>query len=226
MSNGIGRGLSSLIPQKVKKVATTPGGEAVVDVISEADKDRVLHLSPDVIDVNPSQPRKNFASEQLKELADSIKQYGIIQPLIVMQIGNKYELIAGERRWRAAKILGLATVPVITRQAQEQEKLELALIENLQREGLNSIETALAYRKLIDEFNLTQEELSKRLGKARPTITNILRLLNLPEEIQQALIQGKITESHAKIIIGLDTEAKQLELFKRIILPYSINVFF
>lgn len=210
--------MSSLIPQKVKKVATAISGEAVVSVVSEADKDRVLQISPDRIQVNPMQPRRNFNEHQLNELIESIKQYGIIQPLIVTQKNGDYELIAGERRLRAAKILNLATVPVIIRQADEQQKLEVALVENLQREDLNAIEAALAYRKLIDEFNLNQEELAIRLGKSRPVITNTLRLLNLPEEIQAALIDGRITEGHAKTIVGLESEAKQLALLKKILL--------
>ena len=217
-NNSLGRGLSSLIPQKVKKVATAISGEAVVSVVSEADKDQVLQISPDRIQVNPMQPRRNFNEHQLNELIESIKQYGIIQPLIVTQKNGDYELIAGERRLRAAKILNLATVPVIIRQADEQQKLEVALVENLQREDLNAIEAALAYRKLIDEFNLNQEELAIRLGKSRPVITNTLRLLNLPEEIQAALIDGRITEGHAKTIVGLESEAKQLALLKKILL--------
>jgi len=217
-NNSLGRGLSSLIPQKVKKVATAISGEAVVSVVSEADKDQVLQISLDRIQVNPMQPRRNFNEYQLNELIESIKQYGIIQPLIVTQKNGDYELIAGERRLRAAKILNLATVPVIIRQADEQQKLEVALVENLQREDLNAIEAALAYRKLIDEFNLNQEELAIRLGKSRPVITNTLRLLNLPEEIQAALIDGRITEGHAKTIVGLESEAKQLALLKKILL--------
>ena len=217
-NNSLGRGLSSLIPQKVKKIATVVSGEAVVSVVSESDKDRVLQISLDKIQVNPMQPRRNFNEHQLNELIESIKQYGIIQPLIVTQKDGDYELIAGERRWRAAKILNLATVPAIIRQADEQQKLEVALVENLQREDLNAIEAALAYRKLIDEFNLNQEELAIRLGKSRPVITNTLRLLNLPEEIQAALIDGRITEGHAKTIVGLESEAKQRALFKKILL--------
>jgi len=218
MSNGLGRGLSSLIPQKVNKVATTSSGDAVINVVSEADKGKVLQLNPEQIGLNPMQPRKNFNEHQLHELVESIKQYGIIQPLIVTQKNGRYELIAGERRLRAAKVLGLATVPAIVRQADEQQKLELALVENLQREDLNAIETAIAYRKLIDEFNLSQEELAVRVSRSRPVITNTLRFLNLPEEIQNALIEGKITEGHAKIIVGLETEAQQFALYKKILL--------
>lgn len=219
MSNSLGRGLSSLIPQKVNKAAATLAGDAVIDVVSEADKGKILQLQPEQISPNPMQPRKNFNEYQLNELVESIKRYGIIQPLIVTQKNSQqYELIAGERRLRAAKNLGLLTVPAIIRQADEQEKLELALVENLQREDLNAIETAMAYRKLIDEFNLSQDELAVRVGRSRPVITNTLRFLNLPEEIQGALIEGKITEGHAKIIAGLESEAQQLALYRKILL--------
>jgi ParB family chromosome partitioning protein len=218
MSNGLGRGLSSLIPQKVNKVATTSSGDAVINVTGASDKGKVLQLKPEQIALNPMQPRKNFNEHQLHELMESIKQYGIIQPLIVTQKNGQYELIAGERRLRAAKALGLTAVPAIVRQADEQQKLELALVENLQREDLNAIETAIAYRKLIDEFNLSQEELAVKVSRSRPVVTNTLRFLNLPEEIQNALIEGKITEGHAKIIVGLETEAQQFALYKKILL--------
>lgn len=217
MPSSLGRGLSSLIPQKVKKVTVTSAGDAVINVASEADKGKVLQLNPEQIAINPMQPRKSFNEHQLQELAESIKQYGIIQPLIVTQKNGQYELIAGERRLRAAKILGLTSVPAIIREADEQQKLELALVENLQREDLNSIETAIAYRKLIDEFNISQDELAVRVSRSRPAITNTLRFLNLPEEIQRALIDGRITEGHAKVIVGLPDEAKQLALFKNIL---------
>jgi len=217
MSKGLGRGLNSLIPSKVKKVADDTSGEVVVDTVSAEDKNKISQVAPDKIKANPSQPRRNFSEKSLAELSDSIKQYGIIQPLIVSRVGNDYELIAGERRLRASKLAGLETVPVIVREADEQEKLELALIENVQREDLNPIEMALAYRKLIDEFNISQEELGRRLGKSRPVITNTLRMLNLPEVIQQALIENKIFETHGKLIAGLSTEEKQMELFNKIL---------
>ena len=217
MSNTLGRGLSSLIPQKIKKVTVTSAGDAVINVTSVDDKGRILELKPEQIGINPLQPRKNFNEHQLNELVESIKQYGIIQPLIVTQRAGRYELIAGERRLRAAKVLGLSLVPAIVREASEQQKLELALVENIQRENLNSIETAIAYRKLIDEFNLSQEELAVRVSRSRPAITNTLRFLNLPEEIQAALIQGRINEGHAKIIVGLPDEAKQFALYKKIL---------
>lgn len=216
MSNGLGRGLSSLIPQKVKKV-TNEKGETVVSVSSDADRDRVLHLSPNKITVNPMQPRKEFNQEQLEDLMESIKLHGIIQPLVVTKKGNGYELIAGERRLRASKGLNLKDVPAIVREAGEQEKLELALIENIQREELNPIELALAYRKLIDEFNITHDEIGRRVGKSRPVISNTMRYLSLPERIQEALMKGELTTNHALALSGLNSEEKQLALFDRIL---------
>lgn len=153
----------------------------------------------------------------MDELVESIKRYGIIQPLVVTEKDGGYELIAGERRLRSSKIIGLEKVPVIIRDASSQEKLEVALIENLQREDLNPVETALAYRKLIDEFNLSQEDVAKRVGKSRPSVSNILRVLNLPEEIQVALIEGRITEGHAKILAGLEGETRQMALFRKML---------
>jgi len=213
MSNGLGRGLSSLIPQKVNKV-TTASGEAIVNVSSESEKDRVLRVEVGKIKINPAQPRKRFSEQELGELMDSIKQYGVIQPLIVSKKDGGYELIAGERRLRASKAIGLDKVPVIVREVDDQERLEVALIENIQREDLNPIETALAYRKLMDEFNLNQEAMAGRVGKSRPSVANTLRLLNLPEEIQAAVMEEKISEGHAKL---LEDEAKQMSLFRKIL---------
>ena len=217
MNNGLGRGLSSLIPQKAKKMAEISKGEAVVDIAGEDDKGRILNIAPGKIKTNPLQPRKNFAGQPMDELAESIKQYGIIQPLIASRNNGGYELIAGERRLMAARALGLKTVPVIIRDIKEQEKLEVALIENIQRQDLNSVEQALAFRKLIDQFNLSQEDMAKRVGKSRSSVSNSLRILNLPEEIQQALIEGRISEGHSKVIAGLDSEEKQMALFKKIV---------
>ncbi len=209
MSNGLGRGLSSLIPQKKE-----------TDQISNKsikDKNKVLQIEIDKIATNSRQPRQRFTDYKMEELINSIREYGIIQPLIVSLKGDSYELIAGERRLRAAKELGFKKVPVILRDADEQEKLELALIENIQREDLNPVEKAMAYRQLIDEFNLTQEELAKRIGKPRSSIANTLRILNLPEEIKLALIDGKITEGHAKLLVGIEEEIKQMSLFRKIV---------
>lgn len=218
MNTRLGRGLSSLIPQKVNKIKVQPDNDStVVDVVSEEERDRILKIEPEKIKVNPMQPRRQFSDFNMDELEESIKEYGIIQPLIVTKNNDGYELIAGERRLRAARKIGLKNVPIIVRNAKAQEKLEIALVENLQRENLNPIDMAMAYRKLIDEFNLSQEEVSGRVGKARTSITNTLRMLNLPEEIQLAVIEGKISEGHAKYLIGLEPESKQMALFRKIL---------
>ena len=216
MTNGLGRGLGSLIPNKKNQSSAN----LLAGVRTGADtENNTLELDIDNIKVNSLQPRKKFTDIDMDELVESIKEYGVIQPLIVAKkkIGNKYELIAGERRLRASKLSGLKKVPIIFRDVNEQQKLEVALIENIQRENLSPIDLAEAYQKLADEFNLTQEEIAKKMGKSRPSITNTLRMLKLPEEIQIALIDDKITEGHAKYLIGLDTEVKQMTLFRKIL---------
>jgi ParB family chromosome partitioning protein len=209
MSNGLGRGLGSLIPQKNDPTNIT----SVADI---SVSDDILRVSPDSIIANPSQPRTRFTDNGLEELVQSVREYGIIQPLVVTKTSNGYELIAGERRLRAARIVGLKEVPIVIRSADNQEKLEIALIENIQREDLNPVELALGYKKLAEEFNLNQDQLAKKIGKSRPVVTNTLRILQLPQLIQEALINGEITEGHAKILVGLDSEQKQFELFNRI----------
>jgi ParB family chromosome partitioning protein len=231
MSNGLGRGLGSLIPQKTQANNSNIGSgqsdsavrKQIIPVVNTKlissegnEKDRVLKIPIEKIKVNPYQPRKYFSEAHIDELVESIKEYGIIQPLIVSKSDSGYELIAGERRLRASTKLGLKEVPAILREAHEQEKLEIALIENIQREDLNPIDLAHAYRRLIDEFNITQDAMAKRVSKSRPSITNTLRLLTLPDEIQTALVEGKITEGHAKYLVGLDTDVKQLNLFRKI----------
>ena len=218
---GLGRGLDSLIPKQPQKAQPASEDESaeemVVDVLSEEDKNQVFHVDPAKIEANEMQPRKTFSDASLNELMDSIRSYGIIQPLVVVKKGDGYELIAGERRLRASKEIGLEQVPVILRDMDQQKKLEVSLVENLQREDLNPVEKALAYRKLIDEFNLTVQQLADRVGKSRPVISNSLRMLALPEEIQQALINGTINEGHANLLTGLETEAKQFNLFRKIV---------
>lgn len=217
---GLGRGLDSLIPRKVIK-----------DVIAEPHRDfllndninQILNIPVDEIAANPYQPRTVFDHEDLESLIESIRQHGIIQPLVVTKAAEGYELIAGERRLRASKILGLATVPVIVRQAGEQEKLELALIENIQRRNLNPIEKAVAYQKLVDEYNLSQEEAADKLGVSRSSLANTLRFLDLPAEIQRSLAREEITEGHAKVIAGLQGEKEQLDFLKKI-MQYNFTV--
>ncbi len=212
--SALGRGLGSLIPQKVNKAV----GDKITPAVSVVNEDdKIWHLDTKLIRANDQQPRQDFDDAALTELAESIKQHGILQPLVVARDGDAYQLIAGERRLRAAKKINLPTVPAIVRAADEQNRLELALIENIQRQDLNPLELAMAYRRLADEFNLPYEKLAKRLGKSTPVIANTIRFLNLPEEIQRALVEGRISEGHAKIIVGLDTEAKQFELFHKIV---------
>ncbi|MFA6194289.1 MAG: ParB/RepB/Spo0J family partition protein [Patescibacteria group bacterium] len=219
MPQGLGRGLGSLIPKKTVTYGQNPFKAEISEeeTVVLNDGDRILRISPDRIVINPQQPRTHFSESALNDLAESIKQHGIIQPLVVTKKGDNYELIAGERRWRSAKMIGLKEVPVIVREEKEQKKLEIALIENLQRENLNPLETARAYKRLIDEFNITQEEAAKKVGKARSSVANALRLLTLPLAVQEALASGKITEAHAKYLMGLENEAKQLTMLKKII---------
>lgn len=221
---GLGRGLSSLIPPRSAKI-TEPkkdfnyfgskvSGEdtqkkLAVEGVQEIE---IVKISP-----NPHQPRMHFDGEKLEELADSIKTHGIIQPIIATKIDNGYEIIVGERRFQAARLAGLKTVPVIVRDATEQQKLELAIIENIQRHDLNVIEEAKAYQELIAEFDLGQEAIAQKVGKSRSAVANKIRLLNLPVEIQKALIGGQITEGHAKAILAIPNPEKQRALFEMIL---------
>ena len=206
--------MGSLIPRKIPNNLLT---EANKEIFSDEAKNKIMDIPPEMIAVNPLQPRKVFGHEDLENLIESIKSHGIIQPLVVTKKSNGYELIAGERRLRAAKIIGMSTVPAIVRQADDVQKLELALIENIQRKNLHPLEKAWSYRKLLDDFSLTQEDVAKRLGQSRSTVANVLRFLDLPEDIQTALAEGKISEGHGKIICGLADEKKQRELFQQII---------
>ncbi len=213
----LGRGLGALIPPRIIKKITE-------ETLAQTGE-RVLEIPVDEIEPNPAQPRKNFSHEEMEELANSIRTYGIIQPLILTQItslqggekGIKYQLVAGERRWRAAKILSLTSVPAIIRKVKDIEKLELTLVENIQRKDLNPMERARAFQRLISEFNLTQEEVARKIGKARATVANTLRLLNLPESVQGAIEEEKISEGHAKALLAVETPEKQKALLKRIL---------
>src|SRR3989344_1607722 len=180
----------------------------------------LAEISVDLIKPNPWQPRKVFNEQALQELSDSIKEHGILQPLVVVPLPDgTYQLVVGERRLRASKLAGLTKVPAVIRDyLEENKKLELALIENIQRHNLDPIEEALAYKQLIDEYNLTQEEVAKKVGKGRTTVTNMLRLLNLPLKIQNALAEGKITEGHGRALLGLLAAEKQLAMMEQIIL--------
>jgi ParB family chromosome partitioning protein len=169
------------------------------------------------VEPNENQPRKAFDDQALTDLSESIKEHGVVQPIIVRKIGNGYQIIAGERRWRASRLAGKKTIPAIVKDCSNLEVMELALIENLQREDLNSIEEALAYKSLIEEYNMTQDEISKQIGKSRPTIANSLRLLQLPQNIKNMLAVGKITQGHARALLAIEGEKKQLEMAEKII---------
>jgi ParB family chromosome partitioning protein len=211
----LGTGLSSLIPNKLNKnkEINTP-----LQKKSFTSSDEVVKIPVESIVSNPNQPRHYFDGDNLKELAESIKEHGIIQPILITKInGSKYELIAGERRLQASKLAGLKEIPAIIRLATNQQKLELALVENIQRHNLNPVEEAKAFKKLQDEFSLTQAEISKRTGKSRSAVANIIRLLDLPIEIQRGIISGKITEGHARAILGLENPEKQRALYELIL---------
>ncbi|MFA5318125.1 MAG: ParB/RepB/Spo0J family partition protein [Patescibacteria group bacterium] len=227
-NSSLGRGLSSLIPQKNNN--PEPENEQILEegndvqieggrVISQPQAgDSLAYVSISLIDANPMQPRSRFELSSLEELENSIKQHGILQPIVVTKKSDgRYEIIVGERRFRAAKRAMLKEVPVIIREADRQEKLELALIENIVREDLNPVELAEAYERYIKEFELTHEEAAHRMGKSRSAISNSIRILTLPEEIKEAMREGRLSDAHAKVIVGLDTEEKQLNLFRRVV---------
>ncbi len=198
-NRGLGKGLGALISE-----------------LEEENLDAQLEVDINSIQINPYQPRKEFAAEKLTELAESIKVHGIIQPLLVREVGNTYQLIAGERRLRAAKMVGLTRVPVVVREMTDEAMMEVALVENLQREDLNPVEEADAYQRLINEFRLTQDDIAKKVGKSRPAIANTLRLLNLPDEIQTDLAQGTLTMGHARALLSLKTPEEQKRVWAQI----------
>jgi len=212
----LGRGLSSLIGKdSATQPINTPVQAPYFPRTNQGVSNQILQVSVNQIKANPHQPRKEFSEIPLNDLVLSIKEHGIIQPLIVTQtMGGNYELIAGERRLRAAKQAGLMQVPVIVRTAKELEKLELSLIENIQRQDLNPIEKAESYKKLINEFSITHEDASKRLGISRTQLSNMIRLLGLPQDIQQGLINGKISLSQAKTLLELKDNKHQEQVYK------------
>lgn len=207
MSKRLGRGLDALIPS-----------------LSVNDDDKVIEVSLTQLRPNPYQPRKTFDEESIKELAESIKQHGVIQPIIVRTVLKGYEIIAGERRFRASQYCGNSTIPAVVRSFSDQQVMEIALIENLQREDLNAIEVAVAYQALIDKFKLTQEELSMKVGKSRSHIANFMRLLSLPEEIKENVSRGTISMGHARALAGIKDQAVQQQLANQIIsLEWSVR---
>ena len=201
-------------PIIIEKIVEKPV-EKIVEKIVEKPVEQTLKLN--LIEPNSEQPRKNFDEESLQELADSIKQYGILQPLIVQKKGSHYEIIAGERRWRAAKLAGITDVPVLIREYDKQQTMEIALIENVQRADLNPIEEAQAFQQLIQEFHLTQEEIANRVSKNRATITNSMRLLKLDSRVQDMLAEGKISSGHARALLGLEDRERQYQVAVKIV---------
>ena len=212
---GLGRGLNALIEGSYEKKGDRPGPG---DRLLAHPVNSVGFISVEHIEANPYQPRTHFDQQALQELAESIKTQGIIQPVTLRQLGtNAYQLISGERRLQASKLAGLETIPAYIRKADDQQMLEMALIENIQRENLNAIEIALSYQRLLSECNLRQEELGDRVGKNRSTVTNYLRLLKLPPDVQIGLRDAEISMGHARALIGLDDAKAQVELFRKIV---------
>lgn len=205
IKHGLGRGLGALL-----------GDEAQLSLsaarLEEDPRDQVLSIKISQIDPNREQPRRRFNEEALKTLADSIQSVGVIQPIIVREMGDRYQIIAGERRWRAARLAGLPEIPAIVRDFDEVQRLEVALIENLQRDDLNPIEQAGGIRNLMDQCGYTQENVAERLGMSRPAVTNLLRLLLLPDKVQQMLILGALSAGHARTLVTLDSAAQQIKL--------------
>jgi len=200
-----------------KRIALGKGLGALLPEFGQEESKTILICGIEEILPNRSQPRKHFDESKLQELAESIKEKGILEPLIVRRVAEGYELIVGERRWRAAQKIGLKEVPVLVREVEDRDALEISLIENLQREDLNPIEEAEAFKRLTEEFHISQGELSTRVGKDRTTITNALRLLKLPQEVKNQLLQNRITSGHARAILSLETREKQKELCNLIV---------
>ncbi|MBI5037707.1 MAG: ParB/RepB/Spo0J family partition protein [Candidatus Kerfeldbacteria bacterium] len=203
-STTLGRGLSSLIPPMPGQSGSA-GGE------------QVLQIPIDQIKPNPQQPRHQFDHDALDDLIQSIKTHGIIQPLVVIRVGSGYQLIAGERRLRAAKMLDKQKVPAVVRSASEQQQLELALVENVQRQNLNPIDKAIGYQRLIDEFSMTQEAVAKQVGQSRAAVANAVRLLALPQPMRDALADGRLTEGHAKVLLSVKTDTERERIFQDIL---------
>ena len=215
---GLGKGLDSLIPdKKFDKSGSIPHNKENKQVESATkEKDGQVMMKINDVEPNREQPRKHFEEDALLELADSIKQFGVLQPLIVQKRKDYYEIIAGERRWRAAKLAGIKEVPVIVKNYTDQEILEISLIENIQREDLNPIEEAMAYKKLLNEFNLKQDEVAERVSKSRTAVTNSMRLLKLSEKVQQMIIDDMISTGHARALLAIDDEEQQYLLATKI----------
>ena len=210
-ARGLGKGLDALIPSVQSDTKTKSTNS---ETVTEKEPETIVKITK--IEPNREQPRKNFDEDALQELAESIKQFGLLQPILVQDRKTYYEIIAGERRWRAAKLAGLKEVPVIIRNYTEQEIVEISLIENIQREDLNPIEEALAYKRLLTEFNLKQDEVAERVSKSRTAVTNSMRLLKLCDEVQQMIIDDMISTGHARALISIEDPEEQYAIAQRV----------
>ena len=213
--NGLGKGLDSLIPDKKVKPAVSDKTEEKVKK-EELNKSGEIMVKINEVEPNREQPRKDFDEDALMELADTIKQFGILQLLLVQKKKDYYEIIAGERRWRAAKIAGIKEVPIIVKNYTDQEIVEISLIENIQRENLNPIEEAMAYKRLLEEFDLKQDEVAERVSKSRTAVTNSMRLLKLSDRVQQMIVDDMISTGHARALLAIDDEEQQYMLANKI----------
>lgn len=221
--NGLGKGLDSLIPNKSDKLAkpetkknTSETKVSPAKKVKEDPKTSEILLKINQVEPNRDQPRKEFDEDALLELADSIKQFGILQPLLVQKKKDYYEIIAGERRWRAAKLAGLKEVPVLIKSYTDQEIVEISLIENIQRENLNPIEEAMAFKRLLEEFHLKQDEVAERVSKSRTAVTNSMRLLKLSDKVKQMIIDDMISTGHARALLAIEDEEQQYLLATKI----------
>ena len=216
LKRGLGKGLDSLIPTNVMMESEVKHATVSTASSAEEGKDGTLMVKLSKVEPNREQPRKNFDEDSLQELAESLKQFGMLQPILVQNRGDYYEIIAGERRWRAAKIAGLKEVPVIVRELTDQEIVEICLIENIQREDLNPIEEAQAYKRLLTEFHLKQDEVAERVSKSRTAVTNSMRLLKLCDEVQKMVVDDMISTGHARALISIEDPDEQYLIAQKI----------
>ena len=216
LKRGLGKGLDSLIPTNVMMESEVKHATVSTASSAEEGKDGTLMVKLSKVEPNREQPRKNFDEDSLQELAESLKQFGMLQPILVQNRGDYYEIIAGERRWRAAKIAGLKEVPVIVRELTDQEIVEISLIENIQREDLNPIEEAQAYKRLLTEFHLKQDEVAERVSKSRTAVTNSMRLLKLCDEVQKMVVDDMISTGHARALISIEDPEEQYLIAQKI----------
>ena len=216
LKRGLGKGLDSLIPTNVMMESEVKHATVSTASSAEEGKDGTLMVKLSKVEPNREQPRKNFDEDSLQELAESLKQFGMLQPILVQNRGDYYEIIAGERRWRAAKIAGLKEVPVIVRELTDQEIVEISLMENIQREDLNPIEEAQAYKRLLTEFHLKQDEVAERVSKSRTAVTNSMRLLKLCDEVQKMVVDDMISTGHARALISIEDPEEQYLIAQKI----------